>query len=799
MFCLWRRALAGVFLTAGLVASPAYAALIVSDFTGTAPGVNTPWTQTSVLDPNLVFGGWRRGAGVNGDATVHNEFGFTISGVNTHESTLDEALAQNEYLGFTLAPQPSQTMNLSGARFSFSINRTDMHGPRQFVVFTSLGGFTQGAQIFTTQLLDKNKLQIYHFSFLLPLSGFDGLTAPLEFRIYCVGVIYASKKCRLNAFSLIEPSGAYSALTLGATDGGAISSIPAATVFDRGTTVSIIASPHPGYRFAGWQGDLSGKLNPRSLVMTSDKAVTATFAPNPPPQMWVGTNLGGIADYTSDWPFVDWIKKLRPWQTRNIDDSGAWNSGYGNLAPTDADGWPTQIPFDPGDGSMLQFCHSVVTVRIPGTYHFDYEGSGILRFRPGGSAPWVNLPSGGKRSYTFTLASVPASLFFELRETALPPDHLKNFKLVTPGHDGTEEAFPFQPLYVERLSPFCCYRFMDWGDTNGSPLVGWNERTTTHSYTQARAQGVAVEYMARLCNQTRKDAWICIPHKADDNYVRQTARFFRDHLDPVLRLYVEYSNETWNGMFSQTGYCSAQGLALGLDSDSWRAGQKYVALRSVQIWEIFEQEYGTEASERLIKVMATQSAGASVTDLRIEGMLDESINPNHISADALAIAPYFGVIYKPADIPPTAPAYPTVDEVVTTLSIQRIAAVRSQVVAQKARAHQQGWDLICYEGGQHFVGSNGAENNDTLTAILIAANRDPRMYDRYIEYLDMLKAEGVEMFANFSYCGAPSKWGSWGVLEYQEQPVADAPKYRALIDWIAANPVPVTLSGFMIE
>jgi hypothetical protein len=93
---------------------------------------------------------------------------------------------------------------------------------------------------------------------------------------------------------------------------------------------------------------------------------------------------------------------------------------------------------------------------------------------------------------------------------------------------------------------------------------------------------------------------------------------------------------------------------------------------------------------------------------------------------------------------------------------------------------------VCYEGGQHFVGAAGAENDDTLTGILIASNRDQRMYDRYIEYLNMLDANGVEMYGNFSFVGSPSKWGSWGVLEYMDEPIEQAPKYRALVNWINA-------------
>ena len=46
------------------------------------------------------------------------------------------------------------------------------------------------------------------------------------------------------------------------------------------------------------------------------------------------------------------------------------------------------------------------------------------------------------------------------------------------------------------------------------------------------------------------------------------------------------------------------------------------------------------------------------------------------------------------------------------------------------------------------------------------------------------------MFVNFMSTSDPSKWGSWGILEYQNQDPATAPKYNAVMVFIAANPTP---------
>lgn len=47
--------------------------------------------------------------------------------------------------------------------------------------------------------------------------------------------------------------------------------------YNAGTTVGVIAIPASGYAFAGWTGDLSGTTNPATILMDSDKSITAIF------------------------------------------------------------------------------------------------------------------------------------------------------------------------------------------------------------------------------------------------------------------------------------------------------------------------------------------------------------------------------------------------------------------------------------------------------------------------------------------------------------------------------------------
>ena len=70
------------------------------------------------------------------------------------------------------------------------------------------------------------------------------------------------------------------------------------------------------------------------------------------------------------------------------------------------------------------------------------------------------------------------------------------------------------------------------------------------------------------------------------------------------------------------------------------------------------------------------------------------------------------------------------------------------------------------------------------TRFPVIGRSSPRMYDLYTEYLDQWQKLGGGLFMNFADVSLPSKYGSWGALEYLGQKIATAPKYRALIAWI---------------
>jgi hypothetical protein len=265
---------------------------------------------------------------------------------------------------------------------------------------------------------------------------------------------------------------------------------------------------------------------------------------------------------------------------------------------------------------------------------------------------------------------------------------------------------------------------------------------------------------------------------ATDDYMRQFATAVRDRLAPDLRAYIEYSNEVWNGSFGQAQYAQQQGLALKLSSNAYTAQAFYTARRSVQMFGIFDEVFG--GTVRLRRVLATQAAGWGMGETEI------SHNKAYEQADVLAIAPYLGLEFgSPAN--QTATQAMTVDQLFAAMNSTALPQVYAWMDANAALARKYGLELVAYEGGQSLHGYSGVENNNTISALFDAANRDPRMGQLYTVYLNAWKARGGGLFVHYLNCLNYTKWGRWGALEHMNQTSSNAPKYGAILQYVENN------------
>jgi uncharacterized repeat protein (TIGR02543 family) len=91
-------------------------------------------------------------------------------------------------------------------------------------------------------------------------------------------------------------------LTVNTIGSGSVVSNPPGGIYNKGTQVTLTATPATGFQFSGWSGDLSGSTNPATITMSSDKNVTATFTANTPdsgPIVCKETKIGGASGSTT--------------------------------------------------------------------------------------------------------------------------------------------------------------------------------------------------------------------------------------------------------------------------------------------------------------------------------------------------------------------------------------------------------------------------------------------------------------------------------------------------------------------
>jgi hypothetical protein len=464
----------------------------------------------------------------------------------------------------------------------------------------------------------------------------------------------------------------------------------------------------------------------------------------------IGMNLAGVADWSTQWAFVNAFKAARQWQ-----EEGPKPFAY------DARGNPL---LKPGQRVSTYLLRELGGHYPGGRYVVTWQGTGrvhVNRFDV------TRVVSVGPNRLEIDVTPGDGGLLLEVSESA-PVDPVRDIRVTPAAFE--HAASPFHPLFVERLRPFGVVRFMGWQQTNNCPTRTWAERPTPDDARWSSPAGVPLEIVLDLANTLGAHPWLCIPHRADDDFVRRFARTVRDRLRPDLRVYVEYSNEVWNATFEQARYAEAEGRRLGLGEP---ARQRYYARRSVEIFRTFEDELG--GRDRLVRVLGAQAAGPWLGEQTL------TWQDAYRHADAVAIAPYFGHRYGDPRNAPAAAAL-GVDQLLDGLAAEIDGPHRAAIAKYADLARKYGLDLIAYEGGQHLVGVGEAVNLAPLTRLFIAANRHPRMYDLTRRHLHHWFAAGGGLYTGFLYVAAPNKWGSWGVLEYQGQPVSEAHKYRALLD-----------------
>ncbi len=506
----------------------------------------------------------------------------------------------------------------------------------------------------------------------------------------------------------------------------------------------------------------------------------------------LGTNTNEIMDDDSSAPFIDLMKMALPFRE-------AHQLNRGNIQ-YDRYGWPTRI--SSGGQVGTRFVSKLPAGTIPaGSYTVLYEGEGSLEYgndavlqnhQPGRDT--INLQPGQDKELNATLfikATDPANPIRNIR--ILPPGGIcasNPFRRVTnqgqcrgdflsfEQHSG---KIIFNPDYLNYMKDFRVIRFMNMSGITRNPVYAWEDRASIDQQTWGGVEGIRgapMEVMVELANRLHADPWFSLPHAANDDFIRRFADYVRQNLDPTLKVYVEYTNEAWNGIFTQHAFVKQRGQQLRLDADPNQAAYKYYSRRSVEVFRLWEQIFG--GNHRLVRVMSGLVGSTQMTKTIL------SFEDAYRSTDAYAVAPY---VYGDLDALRKARSVSQVFSIMTDPKYPHSLPNEIKSIGKQADVIKSfGLDLIAYEGGQHLVDMHTKSDTQHPNNLFYQANRHPRMGQIYQQLLQGWKQAGGKLFVHFSSPRIYRKYGSFGTKEYITQTDSQAPKHQALLSFSRSNP-----------
>jgi hypothetical protein len=532
----------------------------------------------------------------------------------------------------------------------------------------------------------------------------------------------------------------------------------------------------------------------------------------------VGMGLAGVSDWGTQYPFLNMMKTARPWNTKcgngSPVDCTENNTGEFDKLNLDENKYPKTLPAVDDTSVRYRWVEtpilSVDSSKRPfSKYVALWDGEGKLEISYG-----VIKAESSPNRIVFDIAPKNGYIYVRIKETDPNKNgnYIRNIRVVPFEY---EQEFLngaiFNPVWLDKMKSFKQFRFMDWLETNHSSQSKWADRPKVDDYLWQEFGGVPWEIVIELANQAMINPWINIPHLADKEYITELAKLFKEKLDPRLKVYIEFSNEVWNWNFKQTQDANTFGRQRWakdtnndgvIDTTELAAapGESYLSWQGMKIQEMcntWKNEVFLEKDKTRVKcITGSQTNNSATFNKVLECPLYVAENPNnkpcHTDIDILAMSAYFnGGLTDDTSLQAlkTEVIQTTDREALMQKLIQQIKdgssypAFNSTGLAEekdnfekyKKMADKYNMDLAVYEGGTHITANGKDLQNDAdIIRLFIELNRRPEMYDIYTELLTDWKNSGGTIFNHFVDVDEPSKWGSWGSMEYLNKPIETA-------------------------
>lgn len=383
----------------------------------------------------------------------------------------------------------------------------------------------------------------------------------------------------------------------------------------------------------------------------------------------------------------------------------------------------------------------------------------------------------------------------------------ENNQLFVNGYQNVMGDNPWKPELLAEINYAQTLRFMEMQQINQGAIIPTYTWLARKKKTEILQDELAYEWMIDLCNRKNANLWVCVPDQiisrnglvgGRENYLKKLAILIKTgvdmgdiNLDQVifndltqftqydfiinggklvseplashLKIYIEYGNENWNSNFPQTTYCANEGLAMGMGWGPASAGRVFSGYASLQLYEAFAAVFGKDAS-RIEDILPIQRHGLFYTNYTFTQVFDDPVlNPNNFMPDHISGATYFSNGEDGAD------------ENIEQIMLDDISEVMEEARDMRAYLDEAGaarnryFGLVSYEGGHH------------ITTNFEPLNVNPILYNTYLTFLDSMHVyfEEIVLYSHVAR-------NAFGLKQYVNQPLAEAHKYRAVVEWLPA-------------
>jgi len=562
--------------------------------------------------------------------------------------------------------------------------------------------------------------------------------------------------------------------------------------------------------------------------------------------------LGHLAQYYPMLPFIDLIKGGASIALR-LDASG--NLPAGNTAATlDAAGWPTEDfgyrgPYSQEPDALAgQTLQLTFTGRADVSFVNSMQGTATAASAATGDSEYVNgynAATNGSKWYvrpSDATGATATSLSIRFRNThrtdaAAAGTGLTNVQLLQPGYTSYDPQHVFTQEWLDLVRPLKEIRLKDWAMVDGNVTVDWSQRTLPATPNQiglggfnTPLGGVAWEYLVQFANLAHKDIWLSIPARVSTTYIQKLAQLIRYGSDggepytspqanpvfpglaPDLNVYVEYSNEVWNGVFDSNAYAQSQAwsayqnhtrygpnqVTLDYDYRTWTSSNnqdliyRWIAAKiKTDIVDTFVGVFGTSAINARIRpvlsgwmVYPDRTGEEGLKFVQAAGWAPQD------SFYALSMAGYYGYNDLAAAQVTTNAARDTAtkEEVLDTFADAATVERGSQVWPLAASiATRFGVKLVTYEAGPS-LGATNAQG---------AAQMDPRFVGIQNSIVNSWFAAGGQQY-NYSFIFFLNNYGnSQGDFQLSDNPWdRNQPRAQSLYELTTAQSTPPVIDGF---